>query len=315
MINTDYQSHSNYMNFSGGITRKLKRNYFPNEVEVIKVFEKHPQKNGIAGQLPKNWIENLNQTPFKEDKSATIRNIYKQFAKIIKLAENDIKNATENLNQLLKKYGILKGKESYNIKKIDTSESVYTKNGYIIEGNNGAKSLFVKEFKNLDYMSPRRYAIATEHDGKYVEIARALQINNQVKNKHMMHTYWSDTKNGYMVSEYVKPSTNSNSKIQIKEIYSSEKELVKDLQKKYGFTFEEIKNNKIKIGYDYENKFYSYPEEIILFNYFSTILGKKKLIPYDLMYNDNNYIITSNVNGENLIKLIDFGKIKKDLYS
>lgn len=310
VINSKSQNH--YINFSGGITRKLKRNYFPNEVEVIKVFERHPQKNGIAGQLPKNWIDNLNQFPFNENKSDCIRDIYKQFAKIIKLAENDIKKATENLNQLLKKYGILKGKESYNITKIDTSESVYAKNGYIIKSNNEAKDLFVKEFKNLDYMSPRRYALATEHDGKYVETARAMQINNQIKDKHIMHTYWSDTQNGYMVSEYIKPTTNSKSKIQIKEIYSSKKELIKELQKKYGFTLEEIKNNNIKIGYEHENKFYPYPEERIIFNYFSTILGKKKLIPYDLMYNENNYIITTNKKGQNILKLIDFGKIKQN---
>lgn len=297
--------------FTSGITRKLSRNYCSCEDDVIEILNKHPQKNGIAGQLPISWIEKLNASEFVNNKREIIKDIYQQFASIVKLASENIIEASDKLTEILRNYKILTNKQSYNIKKINTSGATYIENGYILEGSNGARSLFIKEFKDLSGMEPRRYKIHTKRDGKYIELARALQLNNQIKDRHIMHTNWGDTKNRYMVSEYVKPLKRYKSKIEIKQSYNNEKELIEDLNKKYGFRYYEIKNNNVKIGYEYENKFYSYPEERIIYNYFFNLLEKQNLAHYDLMDNPYNYIVTKDKNGNPLLKLIDFGGIAK----
>lgn len=308
------QNTNNSPHFTSGLTRKLRRNFYATEIDVVEIFNKHPDKNGIAGELPTSWIKKINNSNSISTKREAIQNIFKEFGTIVKLASTNIEEATQKLNQLLRKYHILNNKQCYSIKKIDTSEYVYTKNGYILKGKYGAENLFIKEFEDFSNLSPARYKMKTETDGKYVELARALQINHQIKDRHIMHTNWGDTQNGYMVSEYIEPLKKYKSKIEIKEIYENEKELIKDLYKKYGFTQDEIKNNKVKIGYEYENKFYSYPEEQIIYNYFSKVLGKIKLVHNDIMYNDNNYIITKDKAGNALLKLIDFGRIKKNNY-
>lgn len=298
--------------FKSGLTRKLRRNFYATETDIVKIFNKHANKNGIAGELPKNWINKLNNPKIISDKRKSIQNIFNEFGIIIKLASTNLDEATQKLNNLLKKHHILTNKQSYSIKKIDTSESVYTKNGYILKGKYGAEDLFIKEFEDFSNLSQIRYKIKTETDGKFVELARALQINHQINDRHIMHTHWGDTQNGYMVSEYIRPLKQYKSQINIKEVYKNEKELINDLYKKYGFTLNEIKNNNVKIGYEYENKFYPYPEEHIIYNYFSSILGKKHLTHNDLMHNENNYIITKDKKGNPLLKLIDFGSITKN---
>ena len=307
MINISRENKRQYnQNFTSGITRKLSRNYYHSEPDIVKVFDAHPQKNGIAGQLPLSWLKNINTN----EKRKIVSIIYNEFAKSINLAKISLQAASENLNYILHKYKILSPNQSYNIKKIDTSGSCYTANGYILSGN-GIESYFIKEFADLSGNSPRIYKIMTESNGKFVEVARALYLNNRIKDRHIMFTHWGDTKNGYMVSEYVKPLKDFKSQIEIKEKYNSEEELINDLNRKYGFTMEEIKKYKVQTGYEYQNKFYSYPEDRIIYNYFSNMLGKYGLRDYDLYCNPYNYIITSDEKGNPLLKLIDFGGITR----
>lgn len=304
MLNISTENRNYKPAFTSGITRKLSRNYYHCEADVVEIFNKHPQKNGIAGQLPINWIRNIDTNK----KHEVIKDIYSQFAKTVELAKTNIENAAENINTVLRKHKILAPNQSYNIVKIDTSGAVYTANGYILSGNN-TDSYFIKEFADLSSKSPRLYKLMTESNGKYVELARALNINNRIKDRHIMHTHWGDTKNGYMVSEYVKPLKEYKSSIEIKEFYDSEKTLVNDLYKKYGFTYEEIKKYKVQTGYEYEDKFYSYPEDRIIYSYFSNMFEKYGLKDYDLHCNPDNYIITTDKKGNPLLKLIDFGGI------
>ena len=293
-------------NFTSGITRKLSRNYYHSEQDIVKIFDMHSQKNGIAGQLPLSWLKKIDTN----EKHKIINIIYIEFAKSIKLAQNSLKTATKYLNNILHKYKILSPEQNFNIIKKDTSGSVYTANGYILSGN-GTDSFFVKEFADLSDKSPRMYEIMTESNGKFVEIARALYLNNRIKDRHIMHTHWGDTKNGYMVSEYVKPLKDYTSPIEIKEKYNSEEALIDDLNKNYGFTSKEIKKYKVQIGYEYQGQFYSYPEDRIIYNYFSNILEKYGLKDYDLYCNPDNYIITGDEKGNPLLKLIDFGGITR----
>lgn len=306
MLNISTQNRNCKPSFTSGITRKLSRNYYHCEADVVEIFNKHPKKNGIAGQLPISWIKKI--PPNK--KHEVIKEIYTQFAKSVELAKNNIENAAQNINTIMHKHKILSPGQSYNIVKVDTSGAVYTANGYILAGNN-TDSYFIKEFADLSSKSQRLYKLMTESNGKYVELARALNINNRIKDRHIMHTHWGDTKNGYMVSEYVKPLKSYKSPIEIKEFYDSEKTLINDLYKKYGFTFEEIKKYKVKTGYEYENKFYSYPEDRIIYNYFSNMFEKFGLKDYDLQNNPDNYIVTADNQGNPLLKLIDFGGITK----
>lgn len=304
MLNISTENRNCKPSFTSGITRKLSRNYYHFEADVVEIFNKHPKKKGIAGQLPISWIKKI--PPNK--KHEVIKEIYTQFAKSVELAKNNIENAAQNINTIMHKHKILSPGQSYNIVKVDTSGAVYTANGYILAGNN-TDSYFIKEFADLSSKSPRLYKLMTESNGKYVELARALNINNRIKDRHIMHTHWGDTKNGYMVSEYVKPLKSYKSPIEIKEFYDSEKTLINDLYKKYGFTFEEIKKYKVKTGYEYENKFYSYPEDRIIYNYFSNMFEKFGLKDYDLQNNPDNYIVTADNQGNPLLKLIDFGGI------
>lgn len=163
----------------------------------------------------------------------------------------------------------------------------------------------------MSNIEPRLYKYKTKRDGKYIELARALQLNNQLKDRHIMHTNWGDTQNRFMVSEYVKPLKRYKSKIEIKESYNNEKELIEDLNKKYGFRYYEIKNNNVKLGFEYEDKFYSYPEDRIIYNYFFSLLEKLNLKHIDLMDNPANYIVSKDKDGNPLLKLIDFGGISK----
>lgn len=304
MLNISTENRNCKPSFTSGITRKLSRNYYHCEADVVEIFNKHPHKNGLAGQLPISWIKKI--TPNK--KQEVIKEIYTQFAKSVELAKINIENAAQNINTILHKHKILSPEQSYNIIKVDTSGAVYTANGYILAGNN-TDSYFIKEFADLSSKSPRLYQLMTESNGKFVELARALNINNRIKDRHIMHTHWGDTKNGYMVSEYVKPLKEYKSPVEIKEFYDSEKTLINDLYKKYGFTYEEIKKYKVQTGYEYENKFYSYPEDRIIYNYFSNLLEKYGLKDYDLQCNPDNYIITADKQGNPLLKLIDFGGI------
>ena len=304
-------SNSNTPSFTGGITRKLGRTYCSCEQDIVDIFNKHPQKNGIAGQLPKSWIEKLNASEFVNNKREVIQNIYQQFASIVKTASDNVVEAADKLTNVLRNYKILTEKQSYNIRKINTSGYSHIENGYILEGTNGAESLFVKEFKDLSNIEPRLYKYKTKRDGKYIELARALQLNNQLKDRHIMYTNWGDTQNRFMVSEYVKPLKRYKSKIEIKESYNNEKELIEDLNKKYGFRYYEIKNNNVKLGFEYEDKFYSYPEDRIIYNYFFSLLEKLNLKHIDLMDNPANYIVSKDKDGNPLLKLIDFGGISK----
>lgn len=293
-------------NFTSGLTRKLSRNYYHCETDVVEVFNKHQLKNGIAGQLPIAWIKDIKPNGKRE----VIKEIYEEFAKTIVVAKTNLKQASENITSILWKHNILSANQNYEIKKIDTTASAYTANGYILSGEN-TDSYFIKEFADLSHKSPRVYQILTESNGKYVELARALNINHRIKDRHIMHTYWGDTKNGYMVSEYVKPLTQLKNSIAIKEVYNNEKQLLNDLNRKYGFTPEEIKKYNVKTGYEYENKFYSYPEDRIIYNYFSNLFEKYGLKDDDILNNPENYIITSDSNRKPLLKLIDFGGITK----
>ena len=57
MINISRENKHQYnQNFTSGITRKLSRNYYHSEQDIVKIFDTHPQKNGIAGQLPVSWL-------------------------------------------------------------------------------------------------------------------------------------------------------------------------------------------------------------------------------------------------------------------
>lgn len=309
MISVYLDNKNSCPSFTSGITRKLGRRYCSCEEDIIDIFNKHPQKNGIAGQLPKSWIEKLNASEFVNSKREIIQNIYKEFAAIVKSASGNTTKAANKLTDILRNYKILTNKQSYNIKKINTSGYTIIENGYILEGKNGAESLFVKEFQDLSNLSPTLYKIKTERDGKYIELARAFQLNNQLKDRHIMHTNWADTQNRYMVSEYVKPLKKYKSKIVIKETYNTEKELIEDLNKKYGFRYYEMKNNNVKIGYEYGDKFYSYPENIIIHNYFYSLFEKLNLKHTDILGNSNNYIVTKDKDGKPLLKLIDFGGI------
>ena len=62
-------NNNNSQTFTSGITRKLSRNYYATQQEIIDLFNKHPQKNGIAGQFPKSWIDNLNNSNFSQNKN------------------------------------------------------------------------------------------------------------------------------------------------------------------------------------------------------------------------------------------------------
>ncbi len=306
MLNIPPQNYNYKPHFTGGITRKLCRNYYHCEADVVEVFNRHPQKNGIAGGLPINWIKKINP----EIKREAVKNIYSQFACLTETAKTNLKQASDMLNTTLQRYKILTPGQSYNIEKIDASGALYTENGYVLSGSN-ADSLFIKEFADLSQKSQRQYLRMTERNGKFVELARALQINNRIKDRHIMHTYWGDTQKGYMVSEYVKPLKESKSPVEIKEFYDNEKALINDLNKKYGFTFDEIKKYNVKTGYEYKDKFYSYPDDLIIYNYFSNMLEKYGLKHHDLQYNTDNYIVTADNKGNPLLKLIDFGGISK----
>ena len=178
MLNISTQNRNCKPSFTSGITRKLSRNYYHCEADVVEIFNKHPQKNGIAGQLPISWIKKI--TPNK--KHEVIKEIYTQFAKSVELAKINIENAAQNINTILHKHKILSPEQSYNIIKVDTSGAVYTANGYILAGNN-TDSYFIKEFADLSSKSPRLYQLMTESNGKFVELARALNINNRIKDK------------------------------------------------------------------------------------------------------------------------------------
>lgn len=306
MKNISNINNSHKPTFTSGITRKLSRNYYHSEADVVKIFDKHPQKQGIAGQLPICWIKKINTS----NKNKIIREIYNKFGESVKLAKTNIKKAEENLNTLLHKHNILRPEQNYSLVKIDTSGAVYTENGYILNGKN-TDSFFVKEFADLSSKSERMYKSMTENNGKFVELARALNINKRIKDKHIMHTHWGDTQNGYMVSEYVKPIKESKSPVVIKECYNCEKSLVNDLYKKYGFTYQEIKKHNVKTGFEYEDKFYSYPEDRIIYNYFTNLFEKYGLKDSDILYNPDNYIVTKDKNGNPILKLIDLGGISK----
>ena len=303
-------SNNNSQTFTGGITRKLSRNYYSTQQEIVDLFNNHPQKNGIAGQLSKSGIENLNNSKFSQNKNEIINNIYQQFASIIELASTNVKVASKKLTELLQNNGLLADYQSYRIREIDTNGSVID-NAFVLKGVNGVEDLFIKKFVDFSTSSPSLYKWWTQRDGKFIELARAMQLNHQLKDRHIMRTYWGDTKNGYMVSEYVKPFKNFDSFVQIKDCYNTENELILDLEKKYGFKYSELKKNNVQIGYKNNNKFYSYPEEIIIYNYFSKLLNKLNLVHHDLRNNPDNYIVTIDKNGTPLLKLIDFGGITR----
>ena len=139
-----------------------------------------------------------------------------------------------------------------------------------------------------------------------MELARAFQCKNKIKDRHIMRTFWGDTKNGYMVSEYLKKDESS---INIQEVYQNQEDLIKDLNKKYGIRNNEIKKYDVKIGYEYDGKFYSYPEDLIIYNFFSQMFQKFGLVHHDIYCNMENFITTVDKSCNRIIKLIDFGEI------
>lgn len=90
-------NNNGHPSFTSGITRKLARNYCSCEDDVIEILNKHPQKNGIAGQLPISWIEKLNASEFVNNKREIIKDIYQQFASIVKLASENIIEASDKV--------------------------------------------------------------------------------------------------------------------------------------------------------------------------------------------------------------------------
>lgn len=264
-----------------GATRTLKKCHFKTKNEIVEVFTKHPNSDGIAGSLPNGWLENIKQLP-KDKKSYIIKNVYKFFRDNFAHNHNEkeLVKISKKFTNKLRELGVIPQTNQVVVKKKNARGATIAAAYTIKERgeNKTLEPLFIKLFR-------RNLMLGEDKEGAFAELALGLHLKKLLGNEHILNTYFGDTKGRFLVSKY--------------EISPQNVKIPKPL------TLDELFNQKDGLKNYFENLKTITKDNVD----FKKLLEKYGFVHKDL--HDQNVVITKNKQGKLRLKLIDLGKIVK----
>lgn len=309
----------------GGATEIFKREFIHSQKEILDVFAKYPEDDGIAGSLPANWLAKIAIKTEKERKEVILK-IHKAFRAAVKhlhpynaekgsneyaehranLENKRIKEASVFLTNALRHFGILAEDSSVNFKRRKVYGN-YINRGYVLKekGQNPTlEKLFIKSFRPLNPLRPD-----ANFNGKEAETAHWLYLN-QINCKNISKFYWGDTKGAYIATEYQTPPKHCSPIVQLKDSYSSLKEFGKDFENQTGLSLDDLLSRGIKPGkLNSKGRFVPKSKEDLIMGYLHTELNNAGLMHSDL--HKDNAVIGTDENGKPIVKIIDIGGLMK----
>lgn len=213
-----------------GLTRQLKRSPYADASEIIEKVEKYSKSKGIAGNLPRSWIEKL---PV-EGRSERIKDIYAEFGKAIATikkslnwtyceeydsgyvtspTQDNIDKAKEIIASVLGKHDIVSSKEKVQMRNLSggTYGSVQKLIVNYEEFNLKAFISYEKIVESLTKAFDGDKEKAQGHpilkflsncDGTYIEANRALYLNAR-QNPWFNKVFFTDSINGGMLAKFL----------------------------------------------------------------------------------------------------------------
>lgn len=324
---TDYKSVPCFVNKTTftGATDIFRKTFVSTQKEIAAVFENDKAADGVAGNLPKNWISKINAKT-EEEKNQIIKKVLLAFRAAIKhlkpynapeqskeysirkvqLENKRVKEASHFLTKALRHFGILSETGSVNSKRRKV-HGAYINRGYVLREkseNPTLEKLFIKTFKKYN-----KEIIEANYNGTYSETAHGLNIN-ELNCKYISKIYWGDVKGNYMATEYETPPKYSSPIVQFKKTYKTLQDFAKDFKSQTGLDITELIERGIRPGRtDWKGEFAPYDKCHIIMSYLQSELKKVGLYHGDL-HKDNAIIGTDN-NGKAIVKIIDIGGVMK----
>ncbi len=234
MLSIDTNNNSNNLNFCG-LSRQLKRSPYADAAKILEKAEKYAKSKGIAGNLPRSWIEKLPA----QGRGEKIKDIYQEFGKamstigkglnwtyyrgensglVTKPTQNSIDKAKNIITSVLKKHSIISSEQKVQIENI--AEGTYgSAQKLTVNNEEFALKVFVPFEKMLESLTKAfdgDEQKALEHhvlnylsncDGIHIEANRAHYLNAK-QNPWFNKVFFTDLTNGGMLSKIL------NNKIQ-----------------------------------------------------------------------------------------------------
>ena len=310
-----------------GATEVFQKNFLNTYNEIVDVFAKNPQDDGIAGMLPPNWLARISANT-EQEKDELIRKVYKAFRAAVKhfhpynakknskdysknkanLENKRIKEASLFLTKSLRRFGILPESNSVIFKRRKVYGN-YINRGYLLreKGQNPTlEKLFIKSFKELN---PLRHD--ANLNGKNAETAHWLYLNG-INCENISKIYWGDTKGAFMATEYETPPKYCSPIVQLKKSYNSLSDFGKDFERQTGLSLEDLLSRKIVPGrINRHGRFEPKSKEDLIMGYLHTELNNAGLMHSDL--HKDNAVIGTDKNGKPIVKIIDIGGVMKKM--
>lgn len=171
--------------------------------QISKTVNSFPHANGVAGNLPQNWVSKINVSS-KAEKQALKAEIFQAFRGAVDLLrEGRMKEASVLITDKLRLCGILPkdNKLLFKRRHVKGSKLDYAFITKEYGKNPTLEKLFIKSFKPIDPMT-----VEADFHGLNAELLRGFFVNRKMKNDpHIVKTYWGDFKGNFMASEYVLP--------------------------------------------------------------------------------------------------------------
>ena len=310
-----------------GATEVFKKNFLNTYEDILDVFAKNPQDDGVAGTLPTNWMARISSYP-DDEKNIIIRKVYGAFRAAVKhfhpynarknsssysqhkanLENRRIKEASLFLTKALRHFGILPEGNSVIFKRRKVYGN-YINRGYLLreKGQNPTlEKLFIKSFKPLNSL---RYD--ANFNGKSAETAHWLYLN-ELNCKNISKIYWGDTKAAYIATEYETPPKYCSPIVQLKKSYNSLNDFGKDFERQTGLSLDDLLSRNIVPGrINRKGRFEPKSKEDLIMGYLHTELNNAGLMHSDL--HKDNAVIGTDKDGKPIVKIIDIGGVMKKI--
>lgn len=217
-----------------GLSRQLRRRPYADATEILEKVEKYSKANGIAGNLPRSWIEKL---PL-QDRGECIKDVYKEFGDAIMTIEQEldwiyniredsgrvtkptqagINKAKEKIASVLEKHGIVKNGKEVQMGNIEEG-SYGSVQKLTVNGEEFALKVFISLDKMLNSLikafdgdkqralNYRLLDCLKDCHGIHIEANRAAYLNTR-QNSRFNKTFFADFTNGGMLSKILDDTT------------------------------------------------------------------------------------------------------------
>ncbi len=182
-----------------GLSKDLGKKLYEDATTISQASYKHPKSQGVAGNLPPSWIQNIPKSERKEK----INKLYSDMSRIPDIlrkgefSDRAAKKASKKLTKALIEASIIDKKTKLELKKLGRGSAGY---GYLIEGMPTGEKFVIKIYHSFD---PNN-----RQTGPNIEINRAIYWKkNAGSNNQRVKFYFGDIDSGYMVTKFVDENT------------------------------------------------------------------------------------------------------------